>query len=296
MKPAEDLARCIEEFALVDAKPSESWAAYFAQRQAAASRVDRALDARDDEYPLEIYGMVDSAVGNVLASTDLEDAESKAVRDAIFVLGETGVEDVDGDKCIYSAKVLSRIYFPMNPAAVDVCIEYYYRTRHQSVDFYCDVYYRVHNPVAGTELDLSWPEGLDKMHGFHPLAEMGLADMPPGPRWHGIKEHTFGISAAQARRLHRALFGTVSKKGLAGKISVRETLRLLFASVGVALYVATDPEDEDDCDKVKHGALKWEGIEPNARWLGCNIRRVADCAPMSRDAEESDVEIVEYED
>lgn len=189
---------------------------------------------------------------------------------------------------IRNAGILSRIYSPTNPAAVDVYIEYHYRTRYSSVEFFCNLYYRVHNPVAGPELDLSTPEGRRKMHRFRPLVQMGLADMPPGRRWHAVNERTFGISASQARTLHRVLFGTATKKGLAGKISVRETLRLLFASVGITLHVAEQTKGDDDRDKIEGGELGWEGIEDSARWLGRNIRSVADCPPMKRDAEDSD--------
>ncbi|KAJ6614237.1 hypothetical protein B0H10DRAFT_2436103 [Mycena sp. CBHHK59/15] len=294
MKSTDDLAKCIADFGLVNPESSESWAAYFAQRHAAASHVGEALGDSDDEESDEesdddrpaIYEMSDSAVDDVLGCTDLDDAESKTIHDGIFLLSED-VED-DGDMNIRSAEVLSRIYSPTNPAAVDVYIEYHHRTRYSSVEFFCNMYFRVHNPVAGAQLDLSTPEGRRKMHRFRPLLQMGLADMPPGPRWRAVNERTFSISASQARTLHRVLFGKASKKGLANKISVREMLRLLLASVGIALYVATDPKDEGDLDKVESGDMCWEGIEGSARWLGRNIRSVADCAPMKRDAEDSD--------
>ncbi|KAJ7148067.1 hypothetical protein C8R43DRAFT_1236964 [Mycena crocata] len=303
----DDLSECIAEFELVDPKPSDAWAAYLAQRRAARaaiSHVKESLGNADDEENSDdesdtqsavsdadrpaIYEMVDSAVGDVLACTDLDETEWKIVQDGIFILTED-MQD-DGDMNIRTAEVLSRIYSPTTPAAVDVCITYHHRTRYSSVEFYCNIYYRTHNPVAGTELDVHTPEGRRKMHGFRLLLEMGLADAPPGRHRRPINERKFNISASQARTLHRVLFGKPTKKapGLAAKVSVREMLCLLLASVGVSLHVAS-AADKDDRDKIESsGELTWEGMEDSARWLGRNIRRVAECPPLSKDAEDSD--------
>jgi hypothetical protein len=194
---------------------------------------------------------------------------------------------------VASAEVLSRIYSPTNPAAVDVYLEYHYRTRYSSVEFFCNIYYRVQSSITDSKLKFSTPQGSRKMNGFHPLLQMGLADMPPGRRWRAIEERTFGISASQARVLHRVLFGESSSSeptALAEKVSMREMLRLMLASVGISFYAASDPDDEGDADAFSMGELRWEGIEGSERWMGRNIRSVAGCAPMSRDGEESDKE------
>jgi hypothetical protein len=148
---------------------------------------------------------------------------------------------------------------------VDVYLEYYHRER----EFICNIYYRVHNPVSGTELEARAPEGPRKMYGFRPLLQMGRA----------ASKRTFSITAPQVRALHRVLFGdaTVDKKkpALASRISAREMMRLLLASVGIEFHVGASPKD----DKVESESYeaRWVGLEEGARWLGKNIRGVAEC-------------------
>ncbi|KAJ7148072.1 hypothetical protein C8R43DRAFT_952696 [Mycena crocata] len=287
----DSLSKCTEEFGLVDPQPFDSWAAYFSQRQAAKKYASRDPADSDDEDQYVHWKAVDSAVDDVLKCTDLNAAERKIIQEGIFPLDDN--VGSDGDICVRSAEVLSRIHSPTMPTAVDVQMRYWSRSRMNSVEFFCDVYYRAHNPVASAGLDISEkPEGRDMTYSFRPLALMNLADRPPGARWRRINERTFEISAVQARTLHRVLFGmpTETAPGLAGKISVREMLRLLFASVGVVLHVSSNATDKNG-DNVKGGGeLRWEGIQDNARWLARNIRRVAGCAPMPRDEEESEME------
>ncbi|KAJ7148084.1 hypothetical protein C8R43DRAFT_1009410 [Mycena crocata] len=292
------LSKCVAKFGLVDPKPSNGpWKAYFLQRRAAIARVkDRAQEGWDEEYYSQSEA-VHSAVQDVLKCTGLSKAERKVIQNGILLLCD-GVEG-DSDSRVRSANVLSRIYSPTTPTAVDVFIDYWYRTRQYGVEFKCDLYYRVHNPVESTNIDVSnTPKGRDQMYRFRPLVQLNLAEMPLGPRWCAIKEGTF-LSASEARMLHRVLFGTPTETspGLADKVSMREMLRLLFASVGIAVYVASDAANEKDCDRATGGSseLRWEGIEGYARWLGRNIRKVADCAPMPRDGEDSDIANVEFE-
>lgn len=141
-------------------------------------------------------------------------------------------------------------------------LTYHHRTRYSSVEFHCEVYYRVHDVLTGSELDVREPEGPRKMYGFRPLLNIGL----------GANKRTFNISASQARTLHRVLFG--NNLGLANKVGVREMMRLLLASVGIALAMGTNPKN----DKIETQEIGWEGLEDlDARWLGQNIRRVAGC-------------------
>ncbi|KAF7324370.1 hypothetical protein MVEN_02646600 [Mycena venus] len=173
---------------------------------------------------------------------------------------------------VASAELLSRIYSPTNPAAVDVYLEYHYRTRYHSVEFFCNVYYCAQPSITETKLTLSTPRG----------------------------------PSAQARSLHRMLFGEASASGsesdsttglgLAEKISVREMIELFLASVGISFYTAFDPDDEDDVDSFKMGGLRWEGLDGSARWLGRNIRSVSGCAPMNDDNKDSDKEEGDYDE
>ncbi|KAJ7155034.1 hypothetical protein C8R46DRAFT_1116869 [Mycena filopes] len=301
---SDELENCVAEFHMINPKPSTAWAVYRAQRKAADEHVEEVLQEFAGEDRPEIYEKIEDAVGDVLASTDLDD-ELDSIHDCIVPLS-VGLQD-DGWGNVSSAEVFSRIYSPTNPAAVDVYLEYHYRTRYESVEFYCNIYYRVDATVADAEVNFTTPDGPRRMHGFHSLLEMGLADMPPGRRWRAIDERTFHISKSKAQTLHSMLFGDMSDvnsdedatsdsehnsesqpTALADKISVREMLRLLLASVGISFSVASDPDDSDDEDEYTMGDLRWEGLEGSEQWLGSKIRAVAGCAPMSRDGEVSD--------
>ncbi|KAJ7811881.1 hypothetical protein B0H14DRAFT_3479296 [Mycena olivaceomarginata] len=288
------LEKCVAQFHLIEPMPSTAWNAYFAQRSAADKCVQDQLNEYVGQDRPAVYQKIEKAVDRVLDCLGLGDGEP-AVHDCIVPLSA----DLPKPPQVASAELLSRIYSPTNPAAVDVYLEYHYRTRYQSVEFFCNVYYRAHPSITETKLTLSTPSGPRKMNGFRPLLEMGLADVPPGRRWRPIEERTFDLSQAQARALHRTLFGetlasgsasdsTVAGLGLAEKISVREMIELLLASVGISFYTAFDPDDEDDVDSFKMGELRWEGLDGSARWLGRKIRAVSGCPPMNDDNKDSD--------
>ncbi|KAJ7487230.1 hypothetical protein B0H11DRAFT_2014891 [Mycena galericulata] len=286
------LEKCVAEFHLIDAKPSTAWDAYLVQRRAADKSVEDDLNGFEGEDRPAVYEKIEEAIDDVVSCIALGDA-APALHDCIVPLSADLADDGWGN--VSSAEILSRIYSPTNPAAIDVSLEYHYRTRYSSVEFYCNIYYRVHPSITERKLVLSTPQGPRKMNGFRPLLEMGLADMPPGRRWRAIEERAFNLSQAQARTLHRILFGEAAMAdsdaapaGLGGKIDVREMMELLLASVGISFYAAIDPDDEEDEDAFTMGDLRWEGIEGSERWLGRHIRSVAGCAPMPRDGEESD--------
>ncbi|KAF7351866.1 hypothetical protein MVEN_01148100 [Mycena venus] len=286
------LEKCVAEFHLIDVKPSTAWDAYLVQRRAADKSVEDDLKEFEGEDRPAVYEKIEEAIDDVVSNIDLGDA-APSVHDCIVPLSVDLADDGWGN--VSSAEVLSRIYSLTNPAAIDVFLEYHYRTRYSSVEFYCNIYYRAHPSITDPELVLSTPQGPRKMNGFRSLLEMGLADMPPGRRWRAIEERTFDLSQAQARTLHRILFGEAADSdaesaGLGGQIDVREMIELLLASVGISFYVAFDPDDEEDVDAFTMGELRWEGIEGSERWLGQHIRSVAGCAPMPRDDEESDKE------
>ncbi|KAF8173027.1 hypothetical protein K438DRAFT_1981217 [Mycena galopus ATCC 62051] len=235
-----------------------------------------------------VYEKNEKAVDRVLDCLALGDGEP-SVHDCVVPLLADLVDDGWGN--VASAELLSRVYSPTNTAAVDVYLEYHYRTHYQSVEFFCNVYYRAQPSITEKKLTLSTPRGPSKMNGFRPLLQMGLADMPPGRRWRAIEERTFDLSQVQARSLHRVLFGEASASasgsesdpskglGLAKTISVREMIELLLASVGISFYT-----------------LRWEGLDGSARWLGRNIRSVSGCAPMNDDNKDSDEENGDYDE
>lgn len=92
MSSTDDLAKCIAEFDLVNARPSEAWGAYFAQRQAADAHEDD-VEERSEEN--SIYDMVNSAVDVVLMirGTSLQETESETISDGIVILSQ----NVQGD-------------------------------------------------------------------------------------------------------------------------------------------------------------------------------------------------------
>ncbi|KAF7368237.1 hypothetical protein MVEN_00143800 [Mycena venus] len=297
------LEKCVAQFHLIEPRPSTTWNVYFAQRSAADKRVQDQLNEYDGQDRPAVYEMIEKAVDRVLDCVELG-GEQPSVHDCIVPLSADLADDGWGN--VASAELLSRVYSPTNPAAVDVYLEYHYRTRYHSVEFFCNVYYCAQPSITETKLTLSTPRGPSKMNGFRPLLQMGLADMPPGRRWRAIEERTFDLSQAQARSLHRMLFGEASASGsesdsttglgLAEKISVREMIELLLASVGISFYTAFDPDDEDDVDSFKMWGLRWEGLDGSARWLGRNIRSVSGCAPMNDDNKDSDKEEGDYDE
>lgn len=113
--------------------------------------------------------------------------------------------------------VLSRIYSPTRPKSVDVYLEYHYRTRYSSVEFFCNVWYRANTKMT-PDLKTNIPRGPRAMNGFKSLVSLGLADVPPGRRWRGIDEREWNLSAEQLEGLHGLLYGTGSD-GVAEKIS-----------------------------------------------------------------------------
>ncbi|KAJ7100857.1 hypothetical protein B0H15DRAFT_944146 [Mycena belliarum] len=280
-----DLAKCVAKFHLIDPKPSDAWGAYLAQRDAADTRLVGDLGAYAGEDRPHIYDKIENALEDAFADTDLDDEAEAVLHDCVVPLLADLADDGWGN--VADAEVLSRIYSPTNPAAVDVYLAYHYRTRYASVEFSCNVYYRVHAAIRGAALAVARPRGPRQMNGFRPLFEMGLADVPPGKRWRAVDERSFGVSVAQAGALHRVLFGDA---GVGAQIAVRETLVLLLASVGIAFSAEED--------RYTMGAVRWEGLDGSARWLGRNLRRVAAAAGelVKADGEDSNKEDDEGDD
>lgn len=165
-------------------------------------------------------------------------------------------------------------------------LQYHYYTRQYSVEYFCVLHYRIHPSVVDEKLNITTPSGPEKLNGFRPLFQLGLKEMPPGRRWRPVQERTFDISASEVCELHRVLFGEAGE-ACAGMISLRETLRLLLASVGTPLHIASTDEERDE-DSFKTRGLHFEGLEASARWLGRHFRSVAGCAPIEHDGNNSD--------
>ncbi|KAJ6481330.1 hypothetical protein C8R47DRAFT_1135412 [Mycena vitilis] len=287
---ASKMDRCIAEYRLVDAQPSPAWDAYLVQRRAADKAVADNLKAAEGEDRPVGYEMIEHAVDELLDIIDLDGAEP-CIHDCVVPLFLDIADDGWGN--VASAAILSRIYSPTNPGAVDVYLEYHYRTRYESVEFMCNVFYRAHPLIEDRKLDLNMPRMPARMNGFRSLFRMGLKDVRPGRRWRAIDKRMFDLTTPQARMLHRVLFGEASSSSpegaehkstsLADKMGVPEMVQLLLASVGIAFYPASDPLAKDDGDAFMEGALRWEGIDGSERWLGSHVRSVARCVAMGRD-------------
>ncbi|KAF7348722.1 hypothetical protein MVEN_01391100 [Mycena venus] len=251
-----DFVTCVAKYGLMNAKPSETWTAYLAQREAAANRSasEQLLAGSDDGCHSE---MVDFAVDNLLDSLKLEDQKEKVLQDGIYILSQDVI--VGGDMTVRSAEVLSRIYSPNNPSAVDVYLSYYDRTRDSSVEFHCDIYYLMHDTFTGMEFIVREPEGPGKMHGFQPLLHIDL--LP--------QKHEFNITKSQTQALFMVLFANESIRRC--MIPPDAMMRLMLASVGIAMSMGRGPEN----DSFESDEIRWDGLEDNAHWLGKNVRRVS---------------------
>ncbi|KAJ7636668.1 hypothetical protein FB45DRAFT_1001677 [Roridomyces roridus] len=286
-------------------EPNSTWETYLEQRKGADTHLEEALEIYEGDDLPPIYDMIEAAVDSVLERSDLEDEAADVVYDCVVPLS-VEVED-SGWGNVQSASILTRIYSPTRPAAVDVYLDYHHRTRYSSVEFFCNVYYRIQRTVSTTKLDAREPRGPRKMNGFRMLFELGLADLPPGNSWKAVDEREFGIKERDVCVIHELLFGLQEEAETkseaeededdeadttpATKITMRNTLSLLLASVGISFY------GED----LESGELCWEGIEGSERWLGKNIRRVVKAAAAlgasaGEDSEDEDEELDEDED
>ncbi|KAG6913631.1 hypothetical protein DXG01_005489 [Tephrocybe rancida] len=294
------LKKAKAEFHLIDPEASPNWKAYLDQRHKDNERVAEGLeDYMGEDLPF-MYEKIEQAVDDVLLCTDLSEDERQKMHDCVVPL-LPDVQD-DGWGNVRSAGVLSRIYSAARPAAVDVYMRYHYRTRYESVEFFCNVYYRAHASVA-KELKSSVPQSKKKLNGFKSLLEMGLKDLPPGRRWRAIEERSFDIDQAQVVGLHHILFGSQAakrqgveeggEKHLSEKFGKADMLELMLAAVGVAFTTAREEEDDDGYDM---GEMTWEGLQGSERWLGRNIRRVCGIEPMVGDDKDSEDEGAQDED
>ncbi|KAJ7636682.1 hypothetical protein FB45DRAFT_1024780 [Roridomyces roridus] len=247
---------------------------YLAQRKAASERMKENLASAEaeDEGDPRPFRVVKQAVDKVLKRTRFDAAASQAMRECIITFNPQFVDD--GGYAVDEATTLSRVYSPTNPAAIDVHLDYWYRGRWSSVEFFCTVSYRLHRVIATDKLDIRSPRGPDEMNDFRILFELGLEDIPPGRKWRAIEKRKFGIDKREAHMLHEVLFGQqqASTGADAAPISVKETLSLLLASVGMSFHAAIDPKDGDNQDTFSMEPWSCDGLSGSARWLGKHIR------------------------
>lgn len=170
---------------------------------------------------------------------------------------------------------MTRIYSPTNSAAIDVQFEYYHRTRWESVEFNCEVSYKIVNPVTHQEV-VPWIT-VHSRSDWTTFFEMELEEDPPGKRWYASYITNWGLTAAHAEHIQTTLFGHDAQLP-ANAIDSVDTMRLLLAAVGIQLQVARTEEGED---RQARGEIVWE--MDNADWIAHNIRKACG-KPLERDA------------
>ncbi|KAJ7636659.1 hypothetical protein FB45DRAFT_864679 [Roridomyces roridus] len=139
--------------------------------------------------------VIQLAVDKVLQRTQFDAAGAQAMRECVVPLWP----DVVGDGGIVrEARILSRIYSPTNPAAIDVHLNYWTRTRWTYCEFWYTVYYRLHPVISTERVDTSTPQGFDEMNNFRVLLEIALKDIPPGPKWRAVEKRKFHIDSSDA--------------------------------------------------------------------------------------------------
>ncbi|KAG6837580.1 hypothetical protein H0H93_006994 [Arthromyces matolae] len=242
------LEKAKAEFHLIEPQPSSDWKTYVAERQKDSSHVLKSLAQSSGEDLPFIYDKIEEAIDNAISFTDLDPTEA----------------DIRG------AEIFSRIYSPYRTGAVDVYLDYWYRTRYESVEFFCTVWYRPYSTVS-QPLKRTVPQSEKKPNGFKKLFQMGLKDMPPGRRWRAVEERTFDILEFDVSGLHRILFGEqlqepteagYNKDALSERFGKADMIELMLASVGISFRAARDKEEIDSYDM---GDMTWEGLRGSDR-------------------------------
>ncbi|KAF8062503.1 hypothetical protein FPV67DRAFT_1672965 [Lyophyllum atratum] len=297
------------EFHLINPEPSAHWGTYLAQRKANSEQLKEAFFSyKESSLPL-IYETIEDAIHEVLSSTDLRTEMEDVLHDCVIPLSPE-VSD-DGDCNIRTAEILTRIYSPTCPSAVDVYLDYHHRSLDSSVEFHCNIYYREHREVS-KDLDRTIPQGALRHNGFKPMLQIRLADIPPGPGWRAVIERSFDISPFEVASLHWLLFGQpsgVHRANLAAerspesdsesdlplhaRISAIHMMELLLASVGVGFTTAREDGNEDTFSM---GEMEWTGLKGHERWFGRNLRRVCDVNGLEGDDKDSEDEGMDVDD
>lgn len=180
------------------------------------------------------------------------------------------------------ADVMSRIYSPTKPSAVDVYFVYHHVTHYESVEFDCRLMYRIHDPVASDDLAMPHPDEAPRIgfQGWRRAFELGLADLPPGRKWKPVDQMHWGLKQEDIDKIHAALFDTEERSPLKG-VSKVDTAKLLMAAVGVPFGVATTEDGSDGQDPMRMATIQWELDHED--WIALNIRKVCG-VPLKRDA------------
>ena len=186
------------------------------------------------------------------------------------------------------ARVFTRIYSSVDPAAVDVF--WWYRDLEapgcKDSQFGCALAYKVHESIASADLDLL---GYDKTNspqigydGWKLVFQ--LRTEPVRDMWRTVG-YEWSLQQPDVNQIHRLLFGD---EDLAEQVSKVDTVRLMLASVGIVLGVAEQHDDErcppedwdlqpcqsEERDEQNPGGqwpIAW-GLEPFVHQLASHIR------------------------
>ncbi|GJE96589.1 hypothetical protein PsYK624_127880 [Phanerochaete sordida] len=266
------------EYHLIDPVDAPEWETYYAQRKAADVALGKTLDDIDEIET--VVEQIKECVQDIVGEFELEENEQFAIADCVY---PRSLDIVDsGDLEPRTATILTRIYSPTRPAAVDVWFHYHHRTRWESVEFTCSLLFRVVNPLTEAALP-PIPDPVDSRgrvaRGWTRMFWMALDDCPPGRRWYAKSLREWGMRAAHVNRVHAALFGGGRAAAAVDKV---DAVRLLLASVGIAFYVAREDGEDDEQNIDRDKSITWECFED--KWIGLNIREACG-VPLDDDAD-----------
>ncbi|THH31713.1 hypothetical protein EUX98_g2487 [Antrodiella citrinella] len=266
-------------FHLLDPQESISWEVYYEQRTRADATFKGMLEQYSGEENHPLLDQIRAGFDDTLTDLDLTTEQQQAIGDGLVPF-RFEVLDNWGD--VVEADVMTRIYSPTKPSAVDVYFAYHRVTHYESAEFDCRLMYRIHDPIPSTDLAMPHPDIAPRpgFHGWRLVFEVGLADLPPGPAWRPIDQTLWGLQEPELNRIHAALFD--SERDLATGINKVDTLRLLMAAVGIPFSVARDEEGQDGQDAPEIGKIEWE--LDHEEWIALNIRKVCGI-PLERDAQ-----------
>lgn len=182
---------------------------------------------------------------------------------------------------------LTHIFSPLRPAMMEVFV-------HHPCPCNIRILYRLHDPSRAPacvplEAQTFRLRGLEThpqhgVNGWRLLFEMDLSQVPKRTRRgkKGVERRTWGLTSADALRVHDALFGTADAAAPAdavgARVSVLDAVLLVLASVGFHLELRKGSADEgakNFWDKDRFGY--WEGPKwklGKLEWVGGNLRTV----------------------
>ncbi|PCH42283.1 hypothetical protein WOLCODRAFT_152313 [Wolfiporia cocos MD-104 SS10] len=265
-------------FNLLSPVASDAWPVYIQQRTHAEAMLRKRLDQYAGEPLDPLLVQIRAGVEAVLASTKLAPSEQAAVADGVIPLHLELIEAGESTEVMGDAEVLTRIYSPTSPAAIDVHFAYRRAAGAHTTDYALRVMYRVYTPLARPAMERRDFSPRAGQNGWQALFALGICDTIDERGYDDTEcDNAWGPSPAEVQRLHRMLFGEGAP---ASKVGTVEMVRLLMAAVGLPFHVKSEGGGGDEQDDKSH--IRW--AINDCEWLGWSVR--AACGvPLRADAE-----------